>query len=785
MAGLLGGSSQQPLLSLLSGDDLTSDQKRGSESIFGPGSFLSTTLLLVGAALGAGALSLPYAMISSGPLVGSICFIACACIAVISNLILFTAVTKTGLHTYGAVVDWALDRLGLKKESLEEILQEDEMDAYHLMFPLSTPPRFAFFELWAFIYCMMTCVSYLVFLGDFIPSIAGQYIQCVDSEAFRKICIVACAYLAIYPMSATKSISVLRYVSSLSIWAIILTAVAVLIRAPALVEAHAEEAHRAVSVDGTHFNMGTFSTFAVCMFGLMNQIPSVKVASEMTRPTTMRRTMVNVLAGVVLTLIYLGIAIAVYLSFLNNTRPNFMQNYPHNDILMLVCRIGLTIMLLVAGPMNMLPGLAGLYKAIELGAGTGMADGTSVKNPYFSLCRWIESHIGVQSTLTQYGGPLLSITFCTIVALMVPNIASFIGAVSSYLAAPLVCGLPGLVYAALLVGDDNKGKIWPLPIFLEELEKMGIGVPEEAISLLSHNEKARGVHFADLAKILIRANKPCETPPSPAPSQVSEVSEFGNKRTTQKDILRLGDECASAKAPFDNDYVADNMSPSGRSICSDALSWGSRYSHNRSYDVLQRGRGVAAALGVDGDDDDDIGQLADLEATLRSNASSGGEGGQTAPALRSHLASGSVQLVCDESELLFKEPRRHPETEYSRAASDHGMGILYGCVDDNESVKLSPKKGVTDTGHKSRKHYTGQRSSLNLFSWEDKSSTTTTENSNGVNNTRRSFYPYATEQDDLNVLRGSINRAPLARVGRTSASGSSIHPDADLASLLH
>lgn len=82
------------------------------------GSFLSTTLLLVVAALGAGALSLPYAMLGSGLLVGILCFVICACIAVTSNLILFTAVTKTGLHTYGAVVDWALVRLGFKKADL-------------------------------------------------------------------------------------------------------------------------------------------------------------------------------------------------------------------------------------------------------------------------------------------------------------------------------------------------------------------------------------------------------------------------------------------------------------------------------------------------------------------------------------------------------------------------------------------------------------------------------------------------------------------------------------------
>ncbi|KAF4694302.1 hypothetical protein FOZ60_008460 [Perkinsus olseni] len=446
---------------LLVSADVSYKHEKQSEKLFGPGSFLSTTLLLVVAALGAGALSLPYAMLGSGPLVGSICFVVCACIAVVSNLILFTAVTKTGLHTYGAVVDWALVRLGIKNE-VQGGTAEDETDGYYAMFPSSVPPRLAFFELWAFVYCMMTCVSYLVFLGDFIPSIAGDFVQGVDPEVFRKLCIVACAYLAIYPMSVSKSISVLRYVSSLSIWAVVLTATVVLIRAPTLIEEHGDEARLSMSVSEARVNMSTFSTFAVCMFGLMNQVPSVKVAAEMSRPTTMRRTMSNVIAGVVLTFIYLGMGIAVYLSFLTDTKPNFMQNYSSGDHLILACRIGLTVMLLVAGPMNLLPGLAGFYKALELGAGKGTVDDSPVRNPFFVFCRWIESVVGVDSVLMQYGAPFFSITFCTLIALMVPNVASFIGSISSYLAAPLVCGFPGLVYAALQKKENSTRRLWPV-----------------------------------------------------------------------------------------------------------------------------------------------------------------------------------------------------------------------------------------------------------------------------------------------------------------------------------
>ncbi|KAF4649324.1 hypothetical protein FOL46_001925, partial [Perkinsus olseni] len=456
--------------------------------------------------------------------------------------------------------------------------------------------------------------------------------------------------------------------------------------APTLTEEHGDEARLSMSVSEARVNMSTFSTFAVCMFGLMNQVPSVKVAAEMSRPTTMRRTMSNVIAGVVLTFIYLGMGIAVYLSFLTDTKPNFMQNYPSGDHLILACRIGLTVMLLVAGPMNLLPGLAGFYKALELGAGKGTVDDSPVRNPFFVFCRWIESAVGVESVLMQYGAPFFSITFCTLIALMVPNVASFIGSISSYLAAPLVCGFPGLVYAALQKKENSSRRLWPLLTivfefwdskgpgvkrlferwdyghittrrFLEELEIMGIGVPEEVVVLLTHNEKARGVHFTELAKILIRANRPCETPPSPAPSQVSSVSDASHRsRAGRREILRLGEESASAKAPFDNDYVAYDKSPkSFYSFRSDASSAGSRYSQRSyGYDALQRGRGVATALGAE---DDDIAELADLEATLRSYGTSA-DATEVAPALRSHLTSGSAKLA-DGMELPA-EPHKHP-----------------------------------------------------------------------------------------------------------------------------
>ncbi|KAF4702543.1 hypothetical protein FOZ63_000861 [Perkinsus olseni] len=313
--------------------------------------------------------------------------------------------------------------------------------------------------------------------------------------------------------------------------------------------------------------------------------------------------------------------------------------------------------------------------------------------------------------------------------------------------------------------------------FLEELEMMGIGVPEEVVVLLTHNEKARGVHFTELAKILIRANRPCETPPSPAPSQVSSVSDASHRsRAGRREILRPGEESASAKAPFDNDYVAHDMSP--KSCCSfrsDASSVGSRYSQRSyGYDALQRGRGVAAALGAE---DDDIAEVADLEATLRSYGTSA-DVGELAPALHSHLSSGSAKLA-DGMELPG-EPRKHPETEHSRAASDHGLGILRGYTDDeNSSRDLSPKRGVAE-GLKSKKHFTGRAATFNPFSWEER---TATENKRVVDN-RRGFYPFATEHDDLNTLRCSINRAPLSRVGRTSAA-TGVHPDANLATLLN
>lgn len=53
---------------------------------------------------------------------------------------------------------------------------------------------------------------------------------------------------------------------------------------------------------------------------------------------------------------------------------------------------------------------------------------------------------------------------------------------------------------------------------------IGISVTEEVAMLLSHNEKARGVHFTEFAKLIIRANKPrheAPPPPSPSPSQVT------------------------------------------------------------------------------------------------------------------------------------------------------------------------------------------------------------------------------------------------------------------------
>lgn len=55
---------------------------------------------------------------------------------------------------------------------------------------------------------------------------------------------------------------------------------------------------------------------------------------------------------------------------------------------------------------------------------------------------------------------------------------------------------------------------------------------------------------------------------------------------------------------------------------------------------------------------------------------------------------------------LTGEARRHTETQHSRAASDHGMGILRGCATAKEEDHvLSPKRGDNNS-HKTKRHFT-------------------------------------------------------------------------------
>jgi len=401
-------------VSAMSGDAGRSRARSGSglfEALH-PGGVRQSSITLIQTALGAGFLTLSYAMSLSG----------------------------LGLGLVLLAIDGLVTYLGIEILMRGAILFEARDTATLLSKCIGSWCVAALDALLTFYGCG-SIIAYFILCGDFIPGIlndmvALQWMQPLGytPDQLRSRCILG-SLLLVVPLSIPMTLGALRYATPISLIAVFGTAVTIMWNCPANFEEHFDTPDYG-TINWLTVDINIFKSFSICLFAFNCHMNIVPVASELQR--TSSRNIATIAGGVMLILVFFygSIGAGGYLSFLSQTKQNVTQNYSLS-VAVTLCRVLLCCSLVVAIPTNLTPTVRSFQGALR-GCFPSLVGGSGLQEP---MLEGSSSSNDAGRTFT-----LASKAVCLFiqvsVALAVTNVADVMGFLGATVGTLLMMGIP-------------------------------------------------------------------------------------------------------------------------------------------------------------------------------------------------------------------------------------------------------------------------------------------------------------------------------------------------------
>jgi len=160
-------------------------------------------------------------------------------------------------------------------------------------------------------------------------------------------------------MSIPEKLSALRYVAPLAFLGLAYTAIVVLIKAPENISQ--STGHAALAI----LDWNIFKVMSICLFAFNCHINVVPVAAEMQGLCDRRIRKINVLGVLVQLIFYSLLAVGGYLSFLDNTQQDLLEDYDAKDTAVLASRCLLPLTIIVGIPTNNGPTVQSLMNVLR------------------------------------------------------------------------------------------------------------------------------------------------------------------------------------------------------------------------------------------------------------------------------------------------------------------------------------------------------------------------------------------------------------------------------------
>ena len=286
--------------------------------------FRSGMLTLTTTALGGGVLSVAFVMNICGIALGLLILALGATLACLGMQKLMEMSNKTGCSSYAALFS-------------------------HCAGPRAGPTLDAML----FLYGNGACVGYMVFIGDFVPAVLALIFKepwAQDLQGMSRTASIGVAAVLLVPMMLPYDLSRLKFLQPVSIMALIYMSLVVALKCPANFQSHESAAIRFFTLS-PHF----FEAFSLCVFAFNCHLNVVPIADQLIRPTIERTKRLSARVNLFQWLFYSLIGVTGYLSFLDSTSDDILNNYEPTDYFVCAGRCFLTLTMMVAIPANLNP----------------------------------------------------------------------------------------------------------------------------------------------------------------------------------------------------------------------------------------------------------------------------------------------------------------------------------------------------------------------------------------------------------------------------------------------
>ena len=283
-------------------------------------SIFSSSINIINANIGSGVLGLPFAVENSGWLMGILLFVVFAFMSTFAFQLLMSVgscyVFKDKVASYAIVCNDIAPRL--------QIL----------------------IDLFVVFGYTLTCTTYLIIIGDYMPLVAQQLTNMdADSDNIlnkRAFWIFAFLICLIIPTTMLKKLDHLRFSSMISVLCFIYIMFIAIVYA---------------LVDGFDIeddNVGQIKMFPTSTFSFFESAPlyifaygghplAFILTNELENPTLKRINITLMNAFSFVTMVYAVVGLCGYFTFGDATKTNILLNYPNDATLIVIVRIGLSI----------------------------------------------------------------------------------------------------------------------------------------------------------------------------------------------------------------------------------------------------------------------------------------------------------------------------------------------------------------------------------------------------------------------------------------------------------
>jgi len=277
----------------------------------------SSVFTLVSSAFGGGLLTLPFAVMQTGWLVGLLLLLVSGGLNFISISMLIDCTHKVKKYSYASLLGQAI---GAKSALVLDLVMV--------------------------MYGFGAIIAYYIYLADFLTPltsvVSSGYLEC------NRSCSILVSFCVALPLTFPEKLSALKFVSPISTLSLLFTAIVVVFRSPGN-HANSDKIFEAVKLDPNFLQ-----SFSIILFSFVCHLNVVSVAAELAEPTPARIRRVACLVSGLLFVFYSLIGVLGYFSFGSGISQNFINNFPADNLATTV-RLTLTLTLLFSLPITASP----------------------------------------------------------------------------------------------------------------------------------------------------------------------------------------------------------------------------------------------------------------------------------------------------------------------------------------------------------------------------------------------------------------------------------------------